>query len=91
MQESIEKHSILSFVFIDYHKIIAFFCFILGLLLFVLSLKRGSLRYSFTRFSWTLFSLFVVFTLPTAAFYNIYKGMFWFFVPHFIVFVNDAS
>jgi len=91
MQESIEKHHLLSFVFIQYHKIIAFFGFIFGLLMFVMSLKRGSLRYSFTRLSWTLFSLFVVFTLPTAAFYNIYKGMFWFFVPHFIVAINDSA
>ncbi|CDW74213.1 phosphatidate cytidylyltransferase [Stylonychia lemnae] len=91
MKESIEKDSILSLILIQYHKMIAFFCFIFGLLMFVMSLKRGSLRYSFTRLSWTLFSLFIVFTLPASAFYNIYKGMFWFFIPHAIVVVNDSA
>jgi phosphatidate cytidylyltransferase len=60
-----------------------------GLLLFVLSLEKGTYRYQFQRFSWSLLALMIVFCLPSLVTFNMYKGIFWLVFPHTCVIVND--
>eukprot|EP00347_Sterkiella_histriomuscorum_P018056 403346957 len=91
LKQSIENDPILSGLFVEYHKLISFFMFTFGILIFVLSLEKSSLRYSFSRLTWTWLTLFVVFAPPVPFFYNIYKGLFWFIVPQLIVSINDMT
>jgi phosphatidate cytidylyltransferase len=91
LQQSIESEPLLFGLLIEYHKLICFFLFIFGILFFVLSLEKSSLRYSFMRLTWTLVTLLVIFMTPVPFFYNIYKGLFWFILPQVIVAINDMS
>ena len=82
--------SFLHTILYEQHNIISFSLMILGLLLFVLSLERGSYRYQFQRFAWSILALILTFYLPLFVTYNIYKGFFWLFLPHAFVISNDV-
>ena len=81
VQDSIKKDTFLNFILYDYHKLVSFGVFMLGILLFVWSLKRGSYRYQFQRFAWSMIAMIFVFFIPTLISYNVYKGIFWFVFP----------
>lgn len=91
LRDSIQRDNVLRVLLDEYHEIISYFLFIFGILFFVISLEKSSLRYHFKRLTWTLITLFVVFAFPWPIFYNIYKGLFWFAVPHAIVAINDMA
>lgn len=77
------------FIMYDYHNLITFALAMIGVLLFVLSLERGTYRYQFQRLSWSILALILVFSMPLLVSYNIYKGIFWLVFPHMCVIVND--
>ncbi len=91
MEEALDAGTLFYLILYDYHNIISFLMFVLGILFFVWSLERGSYRYQFSRFAWSVLALILVFCLPSFISYNLYKGFFWFVLPHFCVIVNDIS
>ena len=90
VDQTVEAGSLLHKILYDYHSLISYTFFVLGLLLFVLSLQRGSYRYQFQRFAWSILALLLAFCLPCFVSYNIYKGLFWFVFPHGCVITNDV-
>lgn len=90
VEDAIPSNSLLHYILYDYHRLISFSLFMLGLLLFVWSLERGSYRYQFQRFAWSLLALIFVCSVPTTISYNVYKGIFWFIFPQFCVITNDC-
>jgi phosphatidate cytidylyltransferase len=81
VKEAIQSGTILHLILYDYHSLISFALFMFGMLLFVWSLEKGSYRYQFQRFAWSMLALVFVFCVPTYISYNIYKGIFWFVFP----------
>ena len=76
-------------VFFVYHSLIccALVCF--GLVLFTLSLEKGSIKYQFKRLGWQ-----IVTTIPSVAAglffgYYCYKGFFWVIITNGSVMIND--
>lgn len=72
------------------HSLIMNALILLNMLVFVFSLKKGNLRYQFSRLGWTLASIGLGFTLPLSMGSNIYKGMYWFLFPGICVICNDV-
>ena len=89
VKDAIKQDTFLHVILYDYHKLISFGLFVFGILLFVWSLERGSYRYQFQRFGWSILALLTVFCIPTFISYNVYKGIFWFVFPQLCVIVND--
>lgn len=89
VEDMIEPGTFIYYVLYDYHNIISFNLFVMGILFFVWSLERGSYRYQFSRFAWSVLALILVFCLPSFISYNLYKGLFWFVLPHCCVISND--
>lgn len=90
VEKTFSPDSLAEKVFYDYHNLISFSLMILGLLLFVLTLERGSYRYQFQRLAWSILALILVFLLPSLVTYNIYQGFFWVAFPHCCVICNDV-
>ena len=74
----------------EYSQLGLYIGFILGVLLFTLSLEKGSYKYQFKIFGWTLCVLVFVTIQATAIFYNLFKGVFWFAFPIILVQLNDT-
>ena len=89
VENAIPTGTLLHLILYDYHKLISFGLFMFGILLFVWSLERGSYRYQFQRFAWSMLALVFVFLIPTFIMYNLYKGIYWFVFPQLCVIVND--
>ena len=81
VEGAIPTGTFMHFILYDYHKLISFGLFMFGILLFVWSLEKGSYRYQFQRFAWSMLALILVFCVPTFILYNVYKGIFWFVFP----------
>lgn len=90
VEGAIQSGTYLHLILYDYHKLISFGLFVFGILLFVWSLERGSYRYQFQRFAWSMLALILVFCVPTFISYNVYKGIFWFVFPQLCVICNDV-
>lgn len=72
---------------------LAFFVFIaliLGVVLFVLSLRKGMYRYQFIQFTWTVMSLMILAAQSGAELRNMMRGMVWFLLPVSCVINNDT-
>jgi phosphatidate cytidylyltransferase len=89
VEGAIPTGTFLHLILYDYHKLISFGLFVFGILLFVWSLERGSYRYQFQRFAWSMLALILVFAVPTFISYNVYKGVYWFVFPQLCVITND--
>jgi phosphatidate cytidylyltransferase len=89
VENVITPGSFLHLVLYDYHKVVSFALFMFGILLFVWSLEKGSYRYQFQRFAWSMLALIFCFLIPIFTMYNLYKGIYWFIFPHLSVIVND--
>lgn len=59
------------------------------MLVFVLTLRKFTLRYQFHQMSWTIVVLLIVVVQACALFANIYRGLIWFVMPQSLVIVND--
>lgn len=74
----------------EYSQLSLYICFIVGILIFTLSLQKGSYKYQFKIFGWTLCVLVFVIAQVAAIFYNLFQGIFWFAFPFVLVQLNDT-
>ena len=75
---------------INYQNFIAFLLWILGFLLFVLSLKKGFYRYQFRQFGWSHLAILLIVAACSTILINVYEGVIWFIFPCSLVIANDT-
>ena len=63
--------------------------FVFGIMLFVVSLRKGQYKYQFSMFAWTIIACVLIVTQSTAVIMNIYEGIVWLLLPASLVIVND--
>lgn len=68
---------------------LGFSAVILGIMIFVLSLRKGMYRYQFMQFTWTAMTLLFIVTQCSAELRNMMRGMIWFLLPVTCVVQND--
>ncbi|CAF1146876.1 unnamed protein product, partial [Brachionus calyciflorus] len=76
--------------FVLYHKLISFFLYTIGFVLFVLTLKKPYFLKQFTLFAYVHVSLIVA-VAPNLAIRNLLFGLVWFIVPACCVIFNDIA
>ncbi|GAB68594.1 cytidine diphosphate-diacylglycerol synthase, partial [Plasmodium cynomolgi strain B] len=85
------KHQIGLFKYmLKYHSIIMFISAFFGLIWFILSLRKFSLKYQFSQIGIILLSSLFIVTQLLMHIANIYSGLIWFIVPVSSVVVNDS-
>ena len=65
--------------------------FVFGIVLFVLSLRKGQYKYQFSMFAWTILTCALVVSQSSTVILNIYEGIIWFILPASMVIINDSS
>lgn len=71
------------------HQLISYFLYCAGLIMFVLSLKRGMYLYQFAQYTWTHMIILMV-IMPTSFFVsNTFQGIIWYILPAMLIVVND--
>jgi phosphatidate cytidylyltransferase len=72
-----------------HHTFLSYCAYLVGLVYFVLTLRKGRYAYQFAQFAWT--HMIVAATTMTGYFNvsNLLEGMIWFVFPLFLVIVND--
>ncbi|KAF6255369.1 phosphatidate cytidylyltransferase [Scenedesmus sp. NREL 46B-D3] len=71
------------------HTIMAYYLYMAGFVMFVLSLKKGMYGYQFGQYAWTHMILLTIF-LPSSFFVsNIFEGLIWFLLPSALIITND--
>ena len=76
---------------LQYHSFISYSFACAGLIAFVLSLRRFTLKYQFTQLAWTMMTLTIVVAQTIGHIANIYQGMIWFLLPTSLVIINDIT
>eukprot|EP00299_Pterocystis_sp_00344_P013211 c6451_g1_i1.p1 GENE.c6451_g1_i1~~c6451_g1_i1.p1 ORF type:complete len:459 (+),score=69.70 c6451_g1_i1:204-1379(+) len=76
---------------IDAHEFVCYILYSLGIVLFVLTLRKGYFRYQFGTFAWSHMTLLLVILQTSWMSANIFRGMIWFVLPAFLVICNDSS
>ena len=75
-----------------HHSFISYIGWMVGLVLFVLSLRsRGLYLYQFGQFAWTHMIIVTILMQSSCFVANVLEGMIWFVFPVSIVFFNDAA
>lgn len=69
--------------------LIAFALYMLGLVMFVLSLRQGMYRYQFAQFTWMAMTLMFAVVQGSLQVTNMMRGMIWFLLPVSCVVHND--
>ncbi len=64
--------------------------YILGLASFLISMRRGFIKYQLRRFAWSGIVLVFVFVFSFVQIYNLFKGIYWVIFPLLCVPVNTA-
>lgn len=72
-----------------HHRFISFSLYVTGLVLFVLSLRKGEYQFQFSQFGWTHMVLLIVIVQSHFMINNIFEGIFWFLLPAALVICND--
>lgn len=72
-----------------HHRFISFLLYMVGLILFVLNLKKGHYKFQFNQFGLTHMTIFLVVCQAHFVIHNIFEGMFWFVFPVALVIWND--
>lgn len=83
-----QEHIILQFL-IHYHRLISYGLYLLGIMMFVLSLKKDFYKKQFTLFGWTHITLLLIVTQSHLIMQMLFEGMMWFFLPVSMVICND--
>eukprot|EP00921_Rhytidocystis_pertsovi_P008283 GHVQ01013593.1.p1 GENE.GHVQ01013593.1~~GHVQ01013593.1.p1 ORF type:complete len:530 (+),score=61.06 GHVQ01013593.1:394-1983(+) len=73
-----------------YHSLMTYSAALLGFVLFILSLRRYTLRYQFGQLGIMFLTLIIVVAQSLIQVANIYRGLIWFFLPTSLVVVNDV-
>ncbi len=92
-------HDILPFEAVNSHFVLFHPCryqaftiylgFIGGVVFFVLSLRKFTLRYQFHQFGWTIMTILLIVMQSCAHLSNIYSGLVWFLLSTTLVITND--
>lgn len=72
------------------HRFISFLLYTLGLVLFVVSLKKGHLKFQLGQFAWTHMALLLVVCSSHLIVKNVLEGLIWFMLPVSLVITNDV-
>jgi len=72
-----------------YHLVLSFACYVVGFILFILSLRKGLYKYQFGQLTWTVMTLLLVVGQSNFAIQNIFKGLFWLLLPSSCIICND--
>lgn len=75
--------------FAEYHRFISFILYVSGLVLFVLSLRKGEYQFQFSQFGWTHMVLLIVICQSHLMINNTFEGIFWFILPAALIICND--
>eukprot|EP00211_Chloroparvula_japonica_P006379 CAMPEP_0119154860 /NCGR_PEP_ID=MMETSP1310-20130426/51377_1 /TAXON_ID=464262 /ORGANISM="Genus nov. species nov., Strain RCC2339" /LENGTH=412 /DNA_ID=CAMNT_0007147429 /DNA_START=27 /DNA_END=1262 /DNA_ORIENTATION=+ len=83
-----QLHNALYFV-LSHHDLICFSLYCLGIIAFVLSLKKGWFKYQFSQYAWT--NMIIIFIVTQTSFFvaNLFQGLIWFLLPVTLVICND--
>ncbi|PFH31253.1 phosphatidate cytidylyltransferase [Besnoitia besnoiti] len=74
-----------------FHSIVTYSAGFVGLVWFILSLRKGSMRYQFSQLGVMLVALMFIVGQSLMQIANIYSGLVWFILPTSLVIVNDVS
>ncbi|XP_032236379.1 phosphatidate cytidylyltransferase 2 isoform X2 [Nematostella vectensis] len=75
--------------YFPYHRLISFMLYTIGIILFVLSLKKDFYKVQFSLFGWTHVTLLIVVTQSHLIMQTLFEGLIWFFLPVTMVICND--
>ncbi|KAK3713142.1 hypothetical protein QZH41_010052, partial [Actinostola sp. cb2023] len=75
--------------YFNYHRFISFILYIIGIILFVLSLKKDFYKVQFSLFGWTHVTLLIVVTQSHFIMQTLFEGIMWFLLPVSMVICND--
>ena len=75
---------------LQHHLFMSYMIYIIGIVVFVLSLRKGHYKFQFGQFAWTHLVLMIVTLQIHLAMQNILDGLIWFFLPSFLVIINDV-
>ena len=75
---------------LQHHLFMSYMIYIIGIVMFVLSLRKGHYKFQFAQFAWTHMVLMVVTLQIHLTMQNILDGLIWFFLPCCLVIVNDV-
>ncbi|CAD7962416.1 unnamed protein product [Amoebophrya sp. A25] len=76
-------------LFVKYFTFTIYVGFIGGIIFFVLSLRKFTLRYQFNQLGWTLLTVLLIVMQSCAHVSNIYAGLVWFLASTTLVITND--
>ncbi|TPX70128.1 phosphatidate cytidylyltransferase [Spizellomyces sp. 'palustris'] len=74
-----------------HHRFISFCLYTLGVVLFVINLKKGHYKFQFSQFGWTHMVLLIVVCQSHFIINNIFEGLIWFLLPAALVICNDIA
>ncbi|XP_030835189.1 phosphatidate cytidylyltransferase 2 isoform X1 [Strongylocentrotus purpuratus] len=75
--------------FIDYYRFLSFWLYVIGFMMFVLSLQKKQYLVQFTLFGWTHIALLIVVTQSNLIVQTLFDGMIWFLLSTTCVICND--
>lgn len=78
-------------ILVRYNTMVSYMLFVGGMVAFVISLRKFTLRYQFHQIAWTTVTLMLVVVQACAQMSNIYNGLIWFVVPSSLVICNDIT
>ncbi|KAJ3267689.1 hypothetical protein HK104_005704 [Borealophlyctis nickersoniae] len=74
-----------------HHRFISFSLYCMGLVVFVLNLRKGHYKFQFSQFGWTHITLLLVVCTSHFIINNIFEGLVWFVLPVSLVICNDIT
>ncbi|XP_055372829.1 phosphatidate cytidylyltransferase, photoreceptor-specific-like [Condylostylus longicornis] len=77
------------YILIKYHRIISFLLYFIGLVIFVISLKKQYYRKQFSLFAWIHLAFLVCVVQCYLHIQNIFEGIIWFIIPVAMITCND--
>lgn len=73
----------------SYHKFVCYFSYVFGFMIFIISLRRGFLKYQFGSLCMTMMIMLLVVFQAHLGIKNVINGLFWFLMPCGLVIIND--
>ena len=77
-------------ILIQHNQFTLYIGFLLGIVAFVLSLAKFTLRYQFHQLGWTFLTILLVVLQSCAHLSNVYSGLVWFLLSTTLVITNDV-
>lgn len=83
-------HASFSATAVPYHSFICFSLYSFGVILFVMSLRKGYYRYQFETFAFIQLTLLLVVIQSSFIVVNMFGGLIWFILPALLIVSNDC-